>query len=87
MMPVSRYPEHPDGTKYAFDCCAVPDVWWSGDEAECRTCEHDWTEALEDQGDPMIVGVGECPGHGLMTEDEAYCSWRCAVAAREDYHA
>lgn len=55
-VPETRRPEHPDGTKYAFDCCAVPEVQRfmpnpieSGREvSECVNCGYDWTEELDD---------------------------------------
>lgn len=43
--PVDWRPEAPDGRKYPFNCCALPDVWELLDGAECRNCGYDWTEA------------------------------------------
>ena len=52
--PTARRPEHPDGTKYPFDCCPAPDVREAladpeSDERKeywCESCGHDWSEVL-----------------------------------------
>lgn len=50
-MKISERPEHPDGTKYEFNCCAYPDVHWEHstvrEVAECRNCGYDWTDQLD----------------------------------------
>ena len=47
---VAERPEHPDGTKYEFDCCVMPNVCWQGaakaSNAVCENCGYDWTEEL-----------------------------------------
>lgn len=43
--PVSKapMPEHPDGVKYRYNCCMVPDVWdYSDDSRRCQSCGYRW---------------------------------------------
>jgi hypothetical protein len=45
---VTERPERPDGVKYEFNCCAVPDVRETPQgQKVCQACGHDWTEELE----------------------------------------
>lgn len=38
-------PEHPDGSKYRFNCCRVPRVMEDNEgNCVCRNCGYDWSD-------------------------------------------
>jgi hypothetical protein len=46
---VTERPRHPDGTKYEFNCCAMPQVYEHEDGSKvCEACGYDWTEVLDE---------------------------------------